>query len=96
MPTAIETPKHSFVWPRAWTANQAPHGCVAISRAFPGRIGGRRVLSWFTSQEHAPRILPCGCVVCVLCGNLLMWERPRRRGDGGHWWTFKADWLDRA
>jgi hypothetical protein len=63
-----------------------PLGCVNISCGEPGKVG-----SWFMGQNHAPRILPCGCAVCILCGNLLMFDS-RKKSMG--FWVLKNDWLD--
>jgi hypothetical protein len=82
--------KHVFTWPRMWVAMEQPRACLTISCNVAGVTNGRRFLSWFKSQEHAPRMLPCGCTVCVLCANPLMQERKT-----GRWYTLNAAWLEK-
>jgi hypothetical protein len=86
--TVVVTGKHVFRWPGSWMVKDQPHGCVVISCEFPCRIERRKVLSWFRSQKHIPRTLPCGCTVCTLCSQLLAQDV-----KSGSWWTVQPDWL---
>jgi len=90
------SPKHTFRWPRAFLSKDMPVSCLTIACNFPCRTKGDRskCLSWFTAQNHAARILPCGCAVCILCGNLLMFEHPRRKTDKGRWTTMQPQWVE--
>lgn len=81
--------KHTFRWPGTWFVQDQPLSCVTLRYGEPGKVG-----SWFSGQPHAVVILPCGCAVCIFCGNLLMLDTRSRQRGGHGWWVFKNDWLD--
>lgn len=78
--------KHIFRFPMAYLLRDMPGSCVSITYGEPGKVG-----SWFRGQRHAPKELPCGCMACILCGNLLMFDVRMKS-----WFTYKADWVGRS
>jgi hypothetical protein len=84
----INPPKHAFRFPRFCVISDMPrYGCMTMVSA-----------KWISVQLHLPRFLPCGCAVCQLCGQLLMYDVRGRRGrvELRHgWYTHKQDWMER-